>query len=243
MASTQAEPMERKRIGWPKVIWRHLLWVPLIPLVISVAFGLIAWHQAGHARLLENHGVDGVAVVTNRDIRVRRDSNNGERRDFRLFYTFDAGLGEIVSSYRAVNAARYHATAIGDEIPVRYVSFRPDIHEIEEGTSQLISVVFGLVSVVTGLGALGSGAWVWRRKASLIRAARSGPVCEARVEGHVPSNVTVNNRRLMQARWLDAMGATGQTAPARDDRLPAVGSVIVVYVDPKSGRGWWEGDF
>lgn len=117
------------------------------------------------------------------------------------------------------------------------------MHEIEPGSRRFLSLVFGLFGALFGAVSLGLGLWLARRKGSLIRAVRDGEVREALVIHHEPSSITVNNRRLMLAVWRDALGETGKTSAARDETLPAIGSTIVVYVDPRTGRGWWEGDF
>lgn len=235
--------MQRKPISWLRVIRRQMLWIPLVPLLIATVFGTVAWWQAGQARLLERHGIDTQATVTDRETRTRRNEDGEERTEYLLSYRFDAGLGEAVTGRQAVDRALYLETGIGAQIPLRYVAHLPDIHEIESGESRFLSLIFGFFALLFGAVGLGLGLWMVRRKASLIRAVRDGEVREARVLGHQASSITVNDHRLMQAQWRDAAGATGVTTAARGETLPAVGAVIVVYVDPVSGRGWWEGDF
>lgn len=235
--------MERKPIGWGRVIRRHRLWLVLVPLVFALIFGGVGWYQAGNAELLDRHGVDTLARITDREIRTRRDRDGDEQTDYLLSYAFDAGLGETVTGRQAVSSALYRRTRIGDDIPVRYVAHRPDVHEIEPGASRFLAWVFGGFGLLFGAITFGLGYWLMRRKASLIRAARGGEVREAEVVSHQPSSITVNNQRLMEAQWRDARGEMGASTPARPEDLPAIGSVIAVYVDPATGRGWWDGDF
>lgn len=235
--------MQRKPIGWMRVVRRQMLWLPLVPLLFAAVFGTIAWYQAGQAQLLDRHGVETFATVTDRQTRTQRNSDGDERTEYLLSYRFDAGLGEVITGRQSVDRALYLATAVGDQIPLRYVAHHPDIHEIESGESRFLSLIFGAFAALFGAVGLGLGLWMVRRKASLIRAARDGEVRQAEVLGHQASSITVNDRPLMQARWRDAAGETGVTSAGRTETLPPVGAVIVVYIDPISGRGWWEGDF
>lgn len=240
---TAAPAPRRQPMRWARLIRRQMLWLPLVPLFVALVFGAVAWQEARHASLLERHGVDTLARVTGREARVERDDDNNRYVAYYLSYTYDAGLGDVFDSSRSVGPALYDRTRVGDEIPLRFVFHQPDLHAIESGDSRFIATIFGLFTALFGAVALALGLWMARRSASLIRAARYGEVREARVTGHRASTFSVNNVPLMQATWQDAIGQTGLSTPMRPEFLPAVDSVIVVYVDPVEGQGWWAGDF
>jgi hypothetical protein len=97
----------------------------------------------------------------------------------------------------------------------------------------------GLWFVAGGLGWAGLGLW---RAGSAVRATRRGEVREARVTSHARAGRRRGAPRRLA--WSDARGVRGQSRPRADGALDPwpVGSVIVVYADPLTGRGWWEED-
>jgi hypothetical protein len=97
----------------------------------------------------------------------------------------------------------------------------------------------GLWIMAGGLGWAGFGAW---RAASAVRAARGGEVREARVTAHARAGRRRGAPRRLA--WRDARGQRGQSRPRSESALEPwpVGSVVVVYADPLTGRGWWEED-
>lgn len=80
----------------------------------------------------------------------------------------------------------------------------------------------------------------WRDTWSMWRAARSGEVRQARVSHFSNSRWHSDGFPLTRMHWSDALGTAGQTPAARRDRFPARGTTIIVYVDPATGRTWWE---
>ncbi len=97
----------------------------------------------------------------------------------------------------------------------------------------------GLWIVTGGLAWAGFGAM---RATSALRAARRGEVREARVIAHARAGRRRGAPRRLA--WRDARGQRGESRPRPEgalDHLP-VGSVVVVYADPLTGRGWWEED-
>lgn len=86
------------------------------------------------------------------------------------------------------------------------------------------------------------GLWRWPAAASMWRAARFGEVRQASVTGFRQSIVESNGITLVRMTWTDASGIPGNGRLVQRDRLPASGSRIIVYADPKTGRTWWEDD-
>ncbi|TVS00521.1 MAG: hypothetical protein EA407_14530 [Rhodobacteraceae bacterium] len=102
--------------------------------------------------------------------------------------------------------------------------------------------IFTSVGALIVLVGLGLGGWMVGRKLSVLRALREGEIREARVTGIRETNVRKNKVRQYVLDWVDASGTPGSSMMDRFDRLAdhSDGSVITVYIDPKTGRGWWE---
>lgn len=234
--------MERRRITFRRLFTRHFIWVPLLPLAITIGLSLFALHELRKADRLDLHGAEAVAQVIARDIRTSRDRDGRTQTEYRVEYRFQPSSGDAVTTRRSVNRATYNAVAPGDEIPVRYVLHDPQINEIEPGQSRRIGRILAAIAVPFGLCALVALIWVGRRKARLFRAVWLGEVRQARITEHEVLNVQVNGRTQYRLHWLDAAGQSGRSGMHDYHDLPAVGEVIVVYVDPRSGLGWWEAD-
>lgn len=234
--------MQRRRITWKRLFTRHFIWVPVLPLLVALVMGGFALHMLRTAELLEIHGLEATATVIDRDIRRTRDSEGRTNTEYRVTIRFQPGTGPEVIARHTVSRTRYDTLPPGSEIGVRYVGHEPSIHEIEQGstawTGWILTVASSLISVV----GLGLATWIGRRKASLFRAARHGEVREARVTGRVVTNTQINGRSQYRLTWVDAAGAEGRSGLFEFDTLPPEGTVIVVYVDGRTGRGWWEED-
>lgn len=233
--------MQRKHVTIGSLLRRHYLWAPLIALVVALIFGAVAYYQAQNARLLDVYGADAVATVIDRQIHNRRTTEGRQQRSYELQVEFSAD-GRTIRDRKGVSASRYHDSPVGSEIMLRYVVHDPAINEIEPGDTRFLSLLLGGVAGGFALVSAGIGWLVWRRMASLLRAARHGEVREAQVTAHVPSNTTINRQRLEHALWVDAAGQEGRSTRMRTQKLPAVNSVIAIYIDPRNGRGWWEQD-
>ncbi|MCC5985862.1 MAG: hypothetical protein JJU42_16015 [Rhodobacteraceae bacterium] len=237
--------MQRKQVSYPRLLWRlGALWV-LFPLIFAVSFGGIGLYMLQQARLLDRYGIEGTAVIEDKYTRTGRDSDGRTTVTYYLSFTFRPEGGAPLSASESVQRGFYNQVREGDEIPIRYVAHRPELNEIEPGSSKLLGWVFGGIGLVAAVVSVGLAGWMWRRKLSVLRAARNGEVRQARVTGTRRTNVQKNNRQMYVLQWIDATGQDGESRMFPHDALSAypAGSVIVVYVDPKTGRGWWEKDF
>ena len=101
---------------------------------------------------------------------------------------------------------------------------------------------FGVVGAIAGAVGIGLAGWMGLRKLSILRALRHGEVREARVTAVTEAKARINNKPQYVLEWVDAAGAAGRSMMTRDTKLAPYppGSVIVVYVDPVTGRGWWD---
>ena len=231
---------ERRRVSWKRLFTRHFIWLPMLPLLMAVMLGIFSWHQFRTAELLEVYGTEGIATVIDREIVRTRDNEGRTRTQYYISYRFQPTTGPEVSARRAVSRATYDALPLDAGVPVRYVEHDPDVNEIEPGSADSAARVLALIATIAAIVGLGLAVWIGRRKASLFRAARYGEVRQARVTGHIETNTRVNGRRQYRMAWVDALGQQGQSGMFRHEKLLPTGSVIVVYVDGKTGRGWWE---
>ena len=237
--------MERKAVSLPRLLWRMgAVWV-FFPLLFAVSFGAVGLYMLQQARLQDRYGVEGIAVVEEKYTRTGRDSDGRTTVTHYLSYSFRPEGGSPIQDSESVQRSFYNQVRVGDEIPIRYVPHRPEVNEIEPGVNKLIGWVFGGFGFLAAVASAGLAWWIWTRKRSVLRAARHGEVRQARVTGVRRTNVQKNNHQMHVLQWVDAAGQPGESRMYRMERLMdhPVGSVIVVYVDPVTGRGWWEEDF
>ena len=234
--------MERKPVKlWHLTRRLGLIWVGF-PLIFALVFGGVGLSLWAKSALLAREGVviDGVVL----DKRIERKSTkNGEELTYILRYEYHPTerLDPIVKR-ATVNESRYRKTEIGDAIDVTYVWSQPDTASIDPRGDRFGAVIFSLFGSVAAVVTLGLGWWLIGRKLSAIRALRGGEVREARVTALRQTNVSKNNVPQYVLDWVDAGGQKGTSLMAGHSKLAQypVGSVIVVYVDPKTGRGWWD---
>lgn len=234
--------MERKPVRiWHLIRRLGLLW-PVIPLIVSVVFLIVGSNVLSRANLLAREGVETAGVVLSKRIQ-RENTRDGERITYylRYAYTPEGGL-EPISRETSVGQALYNRAEAGGTIPVIYAWSDPDQSSLDPSGDRIGGWLFLTFGTVAFLGSLGLGGWMVGRKLSIIRALRHGEVREARVTGLRATNVSKGKATQYVLDWVDAAGVNGSSMMAGRDKLAAypTGSVIVVYVDPKTGRGWWE---
>lgn len=234
--------MERKRVSFWRVVGRHYLWLPVIPAVLALILGGVGWLLWAEARTMARDGVQAVAVVTDRRILTQTDRDGSRSTRYVVAYRFNPSSDQTVDGDDQVSRALYDQLAVGQSVTVRFLPDDPARNDLEPDGPWLPAFLLALAGVALVV-ALGLGRMFGGRKLSILRAARAGEVREARVTGHVTTNVQVNGRTQFRFAWTDAAGVPGQSALMDLRALPETGSVVRIYVDPRSGRGWWEGDF
>lgn len=235
--------MERKPVSLWRIARRlGLFWVAL-PLVFALVFGGVAVAMGAQMALLARNGVTGEAQVLERQIERRRSSDGNESTTYFLRYRFTPlGHAGAIVKRQSVSRSLYQSVSEGESIPVVYAWNQPERASVDLRHDRFGLILFGSFGGIGALVALGLGGWMLRRKLSVIRALRRGEVREARVTGLRRVNVRKNKRQQYVLDWIDAVGDTGSSMMGDPDAFDAypVGSVIVVYVDPHTGRGWWE---
>jgi hypothetical protein len=238
-----ASGMERPRVSLGRLFMRHFLWVPLIPLTVGLVLSLVAWSIIAADNRLARDGIETVATFTARDIRTERDRDgNGVTRHY-LGYTFVTESGDRVSARALVARATYESATVGAQVPVRYLPDHPGTSRLaSEGSDRTGGLIFGLMGLALLAGGAGIGWFLLDGKLSAIRAIRFGEMREAQVLDHVATNTSVNGRLQYRFRWIDARHEPGESTMMDPARLPAAGTVVRVFVDPRTGRGWSEHD-
>lgn len=235
--------MHRKSLSYPRLIWRlGLVWLAA-PLIFGVLFTLGAVTTLSDYRALQRDGVVGETEVIAREVARRRDSDGDVQLTYFLTHRFrPEGYTQTITTRQRVDRGMYLAAAEGDFLPITYVWNQPERNTLDPKRDMFGVVFFGLAGAVGLLVAFGGAVWGWGRLASARRALLHGEVREARVSEIRKLRHTVNKSARYRLIWQDATGQTGQSLTAAPDLALAhnVGDVIVVYVDPASGRGWWQ---
>jgi hypothetical protein len=234
--------VERQPVSWRRLATRHLLWLPLIPLAFALVFGTVGAFTLQSERALARDGVDAVAIVTSRDIRTRTDRDGNRTTTYLVGYRFRPTSDQVVQGQSSVSRAYYNGVTVGAEVPIRFLPENPGTAALEPG-SMVLPLIFLAIAGVTMAGALGMGGYMLRNKLSILRAARHGEVREAEVIAHHVTNTQINGRTQYRFDWIDAARQPGQSGMMDYADLPAPGTVVRVYIDPRTGRGWSEFDF
>jgi len=225
------------------MIWRlGLSWV-VVPLLLGVALVGFALSLLADYRELLRDGVQGETVVIARDVVQSRNSDGDRELTYYLSHQFrPEGYSGDVTAREAVSPALYKATEIGDLLPVTYIWNDPERNTLDPKRDVAGVVFFGLAGGIALLVALGGIIWGWGRVASARRALLLGEVREARITGIRLYALSGKKKPRFVVSWTDAAGVNGKSllASAGLAQAHAPGDVIVVYVDPDNGRGWWQ---
>lgn len=234
--------LQRKRVSFWRVFVRHHLWVPLIPLMVALVTGFIGLGLWNSAHQMAREGVEAVAQVTDRRIRTTTDSDGNRTTRYIVSYAFRPSSDQRVEAEDAVSRDFYDGLEVGGPVSVRFLPSDPARSQLQP--AGVAGPVALLIVAVVAAGIMVVLAWFfWGNKLSILRAARSGEVREARVTGSEATNVQVNGRTQYRVTWTDAAGQPGRSAMMDYQALPRAGEVLRIYVDPRTGRGWWENDF
>ncbi|MCC1480773.1 hypothetical protein J1C52_03865 [Roseibaca sp. Y0-43] len=235
--------MQRKPLSYPRLIWRlGLVWL-LAPLVFGLLFTHGALTTLAEYRALQRDGVQGETQVIAKEVVRQQDSDGDAQLSYYLTHRFrPEGYTQTITTRQRVDRGVYLGVAEGDFLPVTYVWNQPERNTLDPKRDMFGVVFFGLAGAIGLLMALGGAVWGWGRMASARRALLHGEVREARVSDIRKLRHTVNKAARYRVIWQDAAGESGHSLPASPNLALglAPGDVIVVYIDPLSGRGWWQ---
>lgn len=231
----------------PVSLWRiarrlRLIWLAL-PLAVALIFGGIAVKTGATLALLARDGITVEGEVVARFIRESRDSDGRIQESQILRFSYrPEGLIEPIIKEQSVSRRLYRATEVGGPVMVTYAGSQPDRASVDPRHERMGAMIFGAVGAAAAVIALGLGWWMLGRKLGILRALRHGEMREARVTGFAPTEVKINGAPQVVLTWRDAAGDEGRSMMRPREAFAAwpEGSVIVVYIDPVTGQGWWE---
>ncbi len=235
--------MERKQVSWLRVARRVGLFWALLVLVFGLIFATVGGVMAWKAMTLARDGVTVTGEVLETHIRSSHTSDGATRRSYHVTYRFiPEGEGTPLIRVDDVSQRLYWTLRTGGTVEVTHARHNPDIATVDLRNERMGGVIFTSVGVLIVLVGLGLGGWMIGRKLSVLRALREGEVREARVKGIRATDVYKNKVRQYVLDWVDASGTPDSSMVDRFEHLSAhpEGSVITVYIDPQTGRGWWE---
>lgn len=228
----------------PALILKLLGPLSLLFMITALATGFFSYTSSINARLVASKGASVEAVLQDKRIRSGgTDSSDSYLVEFATPEPDGVELG-------ATNVSRdfFDSVEIGDIVPVTYVPNRPGLIDVGDGALQDRA---RLLRVVTAVAVVAAVAWILYgivRFMSALRAARSGEIREARLTSRTSAGSSRSGKRKRIYRyrfnWTDTTGSDGTTLSWKETRVSGFrpGSRITVFVDAKTGRGWWRGD-
>ena len=231
----------RPTLTWKTALTRRPFWMFLALSILAIGMTSLGMTERGNGALLASDGIDTIGTVTGRTTSSARGSGARVSRGHTLEIGFSDVSGRTHTVRQSVDDALYSDTAIDDPVPLRYAQSSADIVEFEPGSTlhngTLIAAVGGLLAV------LALAAFIlWRRTlAAMRRAADTGDRRLARVTGHRRRGAGWSGRYCVE--WQLDGGRIQRSKAVGQAHLPAVGASISVVIDPRTQRGWWEGEF
>lgn len=235
--------MRRKEISLWRIAKRMGLFWALFVLAFGLIFSIVGGGMAMKSMTLARDGVTVTGTVLETEIRTRRDPDGSDRRVYHVThrYTPEGQSAALVQS-DTVSQRLFWSLEVGGPVTVTHARQDPEIVSIDLRSDQRGGIVFTSIGVLVALTGLGLTGWMIQRKLSLLRAFREGEQRAARITGLRKTNVRKNRIPQYVLDWVDATGATGSSMMDRYERLASfpVGSTIKLYIDPKTGQGWWD---
>ena len=231
--------MDRPRLSIGAYFKRLATVLAVVFAVFTVMFGAIGASKLLDAALLAREGVNAQALVTGHDQTTRR-RNGVTSHDYYLLLQLNAQDGRSTALRAGVTRAEYNQSPDGALIPIRYAASDPETYELHEGDKLSGGRIVTPLAGISFIALLVSLFFMVRSTASQRRAARDGEQRMARVV-HV-EQVGKKARAWSTVQWDDGT-TTGKTGQINTAKAPAVGSEIAVFIDPRTGRGWWVGEY
>ena len=212
----------------------------LMFLLLAAIMVPFAVFQMRDAALLARDGVDTRGVIVDREITTHRRNTGATTHSYYLTVRFSDGQNQTRTARHSVSHSTYDRARIGAAMSLRYSVSDPTVSEFGQGDTRWHSQLVAGVGVVS---ATVSAIFAWflvRSLRSQRRAARIGERRMARVTELVRNGK--KRSKYYVVHW-QAGDLSGRSMAQHLTRLPAVGDEIPVYIDPRSGRGWWEGEY
>lgn len=229
--------------GWWSLFLRLGGWASLVlaaALLVLTAFSATTLFLADR---LDREGALAWAVVTDKRVQVRTDSDGDTAHDHYATFTFKARGAGGRTVEAPVGRAFFDAVEPGDERPIRYLLRDPDRIEVNIGGYRRTGLVLRWIGLGFGLAGL-AALWAFGSQANrAVKVRRDGEKRHAEVAGVRGLSVSVNGRRQGRLMWREADGQLGESLMRSEHWLReryAPGDRIVVF---RLGRhAFWEGD-
>ena len=232
--------MTTPSLTWRAWTSRATVGFALMFLILAAILLPLAWVRMTDATLLARDGIDTRGVVTDREITSHSRSTGVTTHSYYLTLRFTDAQNQTRTARHPVSQRIFNRMPAGSALSLRYSASDPTVSEIKAGDTRAQSLLFG------ALGALSAGVaaiFVWVLARSLRAQRRAAQIGERRM-ATVTRLVRSGKRRSKYyvVHW-QAGDLSGRSTAQHVTRLPAVGDTIPVYIDPHSGRGWWEGEY
>ncbi|MBN8294159.1 DUF3592 domain-containing protein [Rhodobacter sp. NTK016B] len=240
---TDTDPATRPRPDMSRRSYtRHDAFVAVLLFGVLGLAGLLwsAWYVVEDS-VIARDGVLTTATVTDRQIETLRNRNGTNGRRYTLSVTYTDNDGAVHEQAFSVTSDYYLGEGSADTIALRYSRAAPDIAQIEPAQDRRRAAIAGAGGLISALVALIYGLLIRRELASQRRAVQDGP----RLLARVTQRMTHGRKTLDQwrIRWETEDGLTGLSRGHPSADVPEPGTIVAVYRDPVSGKGWWHGDY
>lgn len=209
-------------------------------LIVAVVMIPLAWFQMKDAALLARDGIDTRGVVIDRHVTTNRRNTGATTETYYLTLRFTDAQDQTRTAHHSVSHRVYDDTHIGTAMAMRYAASDPTVTEFEAGKTRSYSALFGTIGAVS---AVASVIFAWVLVASLRSQRRAAQIGERRMAK--VTELVRNDKKHSKYYFVhwQAGDLSGNSTPQHLTRLPALGDEIPVYIDPRNGRGWWEGEY
>jgi len=232
--------MDRPVLSWKTYFTRLAFWLFFSLLMASGLFGGIGYSERNDGLLLAKDGIDTVGSVVGRDITTSR--NNGRTsRTYYLLISYTDTRGVDHSTRKSVSRSEYETTPRGHHVPLRFSASSADTVEFSPGASLRNGYILLAIGAITAALSLVSLVVYLRGMAAMRRAASIGDKRLVPVVGHHKQGK--RRSKYYRIEWQGIDGKMKKTKAVKKSRLPSIGSYIVIYTDPRSGRDYWDGEF
>ena len=221
---------------------RHDSFVAVVLFGILGLAGLLwsGWYTL-EDQLIAGDGVLTTATVTDRQIERLRSYNGTTSRRYLVTVSYTDSDGTPHEQIFSVTSDYYLGEGNADSVALRYSRTAPDIAQIEPAQDRRRAFIAGAGGLICALVALICLLLIRRELASQRRAVRDGPRQLARVT----QRLSHGSKALDQwrIRWETEDGLTGLSRGHPGAEAPEPGTIVAIYRDPVTGKGWWHGDY
>ncbi len=235
-----------------RLFWRlGLIW-PLVLLLLALWLGVVAWEKTRDAALIARMGVQAdVRIIRTERVQrfgpersgvpVSRGRSGQIDRGYWVTFRFTPDGQAVVTKGEFVRRRVYDAARQG-QARVTFAANNPQIATLDLRKRQSEAFVQWLFTALALAASGGLGWWLTKRYHALLPILFRGERREAVVTALYATGTRIGRHDLGELEWRDSSDLSGTSLPERLDRLVAYpkGTRINVFIDPKTGRAWWD---